>query len=92
MEKKNKWIKRTLIILLIIVAAVLLLCAWIFPPYESPTGSGNFTVKMETFTWEDESRIESFTDTGEKRALTVKFLYPEEEGEYPLVVFFQKKN
>lgn len=87
MEKKNKRIKRTLIILLIIVAAVLLLCVWIFPPYEAPIGSGNYTVKMETFTWEDKNRIETFTDTGENRALTVSFWYPEEEGKYPLVVF-----
>lgn len=87
MVKKNKWIKRVVIIFVVVVAAVLLLKMWIFPPYEAPTGSGQYTVKMETFTWEDESRIEAFTDTGENRALTVSFWYPETEGKYPLVVF-----
>lgn len=87
MRKMNKWIKRIVIALGIMVVLVLLLRAWIFPPYEEPTGSGDYAVEMQTFTWEDENRIETFTDTGENRALTVKFWYPSEQGKYPLVVF-----
>lgn len=85
--KNKRWLKRLIVILSIIVVVILLLRMWLFPPYETPTGTGECTVKMRTFTWEDESRIETFADTGEKRALTVKFWYPDEEGEYPLVVF-----
>lgn len=90
MEKKNKWIKRAAIILA--VAAVLIIMvqvlkARMFPTYEGLPVSGSHTVETTTFTWEDESRIETFTDTGENRALTVSFWYPGEEGKYPLVVF-----
>lgn len=70
-----------------IVIAVLLFRIWIFPPYEEPTGTGEYGVQMQTFTWEDTSRIETFTDTGENRSLTVRILYPDTEGKYPLVVF-----
>lgn len=87
MKKKHKWIKRIVIMLVVIVAAGLLLKSCLFPAYEPPAGSGNYTVGMKMFTWVDESRIETFTDTGEKRALTVGIWYPEEEGDYPLVVF-----
>lgn len=59
----------------------------LFPAYEEPIVTGNHTVEMQTFTWEDSNRIETFTDTGENRALTVKFWYPAEAGSYPLVVF-----
>lgn len=90
MEKKNKWIKRAVIILA--VAAVLIIMVQVlktqmFPPYEGLPVSGSYTVETQTFTWEDTSRIETFTDTGENRALTVSFWYPSEEGKYPLVVF-----
>ena len=64
-----------------------MLRAWIFPSYEAPEGTGEYSIKMETFTWEDKSRIETFSDTGENRELTVKFWYPEKAGNYPLIVF-----
>ncbi len=86
-QKKNKWVKRVAIIFAMIVLAFLLLRIWIFPPYEEPTGTGAYGVQMQTFTWEDKSRIETFTDTGENRSLTVRILYPEKEGKYPLVLF-----
>ncbi len=85
--KKKKWVKRVVIFFVVIVVAVLLLKSWIFPPYEASAGTGKYAVEMETFTWEDKKRIETFTDTGENRTLTVKFWYPKEEGKYPLVVF-----
>lgn len=88
---KRKWIKRTLIILGVMVAvlavAFFLLRIWLFPSYEEPEATGSYTVKTKVFTWEDESRRETFTDTGENRILTIKFWYPEKEGNYPLVVF-----
>lgn len=88
MLKKYKWIKRVIIFLGVLAVVFLLLRAWLFPHYEAPVGSGSYVVKVETFTWEDESRVETFTDTGENRALTVRICYPENgTGKYPLVVF-----
>ncbi len=87
MRKLHKGMLVGSIVLAVIAVAVWLLGRWIFPPYEAPTGSGAYEVGMETFTWEDKNRIETFTDTDEHRALTVKFWYPKEEGKYPLAVF-----
>lgn len=84
---KIKWIKKVAIILVIIVLVIWILGRWLFPPYETPMGSGGYSVQTETFTWIDENRVETFTDTGENRALTVGIWYPEEEGRYPLIVF-----
>lgn len=44
---------------------------------------------METaeYTYVDENRTETFSDTGENRSVTVKFWYPGEAGKYPLVIF-----
>ncbi len=58
-----------------------------FPEFEPLKVTGNHEVEIALYTWEDESRVETFKDTGENRALTVKFWYPKEEGNYPLVVF-----
>ena len=70
-------------------AAVILLSLrlLLFPPYKQTAVTGNLTVETQEFSWVDESRVETFADTGEKRALTVKFWYPKEQGSYPLAVF-----
>ena len=86
-KKRNRGLKIALIILVSVLLLFIIIKAWLFPAYEAPTGSGEYAVTTQTFTWEDKSRIETFTDTGENRAITVKFWYPEEEGNYPLVVF-----
>lgn len=89
-NKKTK-IKKVLLIGCVIAAVLFitpkLMGTIMFPDYEEPVVTGTHVVKTQTFTWVDESRTETFTDTGENRALTVKFWYPEEEGSYPLVVF-----
>ena len=90
MEKKNKWIKRAIIIACVVVVlmvVVMLIKTAMFPPYDGLPVSGSYAVETQTFTWEDKSRVETFTDTGENRALTVSFWYPSEEGKYPMVVF-----
>lgn len=90
MKKKNTWKKRVVIIASVVVVfiiAAMLAKKLMFPPYEGLPVSGNYVVETQTFTWEDESRVETFTDTGENRALTVGFWYPSEKGKYPLVVF-----
>ena len=90
MKKGNKRTKRIAIIVGIVAVLVLvavLLKSKLFPPYEGLPVSGSHAIETMTFTWEDESRIETYSDTGENRALTVGFWYPAEEGKYPLVVF-----
>lgn len=85
-------LKRKIIIL---VSIVVLLAVFIkfflpqimFPEFEPVKVTGEYTVITDTYTWIDESRTETFSDKGEKRALTVKFWYPEEDGNYPLIVF-----
>lgn len=66
---------------------VCLLPAIVFPQYKEPVVTGPYAVQIAEYTWEDESRIETYSDTGENRSLTVKFWYPAEEGSYPLIVF-----
>jgi len=90
MKKWNKRTKRIAIvvgIVAIVALAAVLLKSKLFPAYEGLPVSGDLAIETVTFTWEDESRIETYSDSGENRALTVGFWYPEEEGKYPLVVF-----
>lgn len=50
--------------------------------------TGEYLVVTNTFTYEDTSRIESYSDTGENRSLNVEFWYPDDVGgTYPLIVF-----
>lgn len=85
------WQKNTgkvlLIVFLLIGFLAVLGKMFLFPGYEGLAVTGNHSVITKEFTWVDESRIETFTNTGENRSLTVKFWYPEEEGNYPLIVF-----
>ena len=83
--------KKKIVIPFIIVIAFVLLPVVIrlilFPPHKSPEMTGNYTVSVAEYTWIDTSRIETYSDTGENRSVTVKVWYPEEEGSYPLVLF-----
>ena len=90
MKKWNKQTRRIVIvvgIVAIVALAAVLLKSKLFPPYEGLPVSGNHAIETMTFTWEDENRIETYSDTGENRSLTVGFWYPAEVGQYPLVVF-----
>ena len=90
MKKWNKQTRRIAIvvgIVAIVALAAVLLKSKLFPAYEGLPVSGDLAIETMTFTWEDESRVETYSDSGENRALTVGFWYPEEEGKYPLVVF-----
>ena len=86
-EKMKKAVIRCLKICAILAVVILALRTALFPPYRQPQVTGDLAVKVQEFTWEDTDRVESFTDTGENRMLTVKFWYPEREGSYPLVIF-----
>ena len=70
-----------------IVYMLALLPAFIFPQYKPFPVTGDFKVEIAEYTYVDENRLETYTDTGENRTVTVKMWYPEQEGQYPLVVF-----
>lgn len=60
----------------------------VFPQYDEPEMTGQYKVKTSTYTYTDTNRVETFTNTGENRKLTVQFWYPEKTNEtYPLIVF-----
>lgn len=85
-KSRNRIIRYIAVLAALVLLAVLFKFL-LFPPYKQPKVTGDLVVAVEEFTWVDESRRETFTDTGESRALTVKFWYPKEKGSYPLVVF-----
>jgi dienelactone hydrolase len=62
--------------------------ALVFPQYKLPIVTGKYKVNTKTYTYTDNSLVETFTNTGENRKVTVEFWYPENvEGKLPLVVF-----
>jgi dienelactone hydrolase len=62
--------------------------ALIFPQHRSPAMTGGHKVSTVEYTYADEGRAETFTNTGEKRKVNVEFWYPQDaDGTYPLVVF-----
>lgn len=90
-NKRSSWKKKTVILLGILLVLILtfkiVFPKIMFPDFEPVVVTGEHNVINAAYTWVDESRVETFTDTGENRALTVKFWYPEDEGSYPLIIF-----
>lgn len=75
-------------IVMLLVFTIVTIPAIVFPQYKDPEMTGGYKVKTSSYTFTDTNRIETFTDTGENRKLTVGFWYPEEaEEKYPLIVF-----
>ena len=77
---------------LLIVKIVLYLCIAVplalFPGTKEVSGTGDYAVKTETYTWTDESREEEFTVESDFRRVTVQFWYPEDtQKSYPLIIF-----
>lgn len=68
--------------------AFALFLAILCPQFTQPVITGSYDVATAKYTWVDENRVEAFSGTGENRALTVEFWYPENiTGKVPLVVF-----
>lgn len=92
-KKKNKKeykhvriIIKAITMLLILIIAVA--PALIFPQYKLPKMTGDYKVKTVIYTYTDDSRIETFNNTGQNRKVTTQFWYPaDKDGTYPLVVF-----
>ena len=65
-----------------------LFLAILCPQYEQPKTTGGYEVATAKYTWTDNNRVDEFSQSGENRALTVEFWYPENTDKtYPLVVF-----
>lgn len=73
---------------MVIIFSFVTIPAIVFPQYEEPEMTGKYKVNTSTYTLIDTDRIETFTNTGENRKLTVQFWFPEKTNEkYPLIVF-----
>jgi len=77
--------KAAVAIMLLLLAIV---PALIFPQYQLPAATGPYAVADARYTYIDESRAETYADTGEARKVNVAFWYPADaQGVHPLVVF-----
>ena len=57
------------------------------PQFKPLPVTGDHKVSNTIYTWVDENRLETYSDTGENRTVTLEIWYPEDEGIYPLIVF-----
>ena len=57
------------------------------PQFKPLPVTGEHKVSSTIYTWVDENRLETYSDTGENRTVTLEIWYPEDEGIYPLIVF-----
>ena len=72
----------------LLLAFLALTPALVFPPYEKPPASGNFSVTTAVYTYSDPARLEEFSDKGKLRRVTFECWYPQDgSGPYPLIVF-----
>lgn len=75
-------------IVMILIFTFITIPVILFPQYEKPQMTGKYNVKTSIYTYTDTNRIETFTDTGENRKLTVEFWYPEKtDAKVPLIIF-----
>ncbi len=73
---------------ILFLVAIVLTPAFIFPQYVPPRVTGTHPVATVTTTYTDQSRSETFANTGEHRQVNVEFWYPDDQGgPYPLVVY-----
>ena len=62
--------------------------AVICPQFTELEPTGQYNVLEAKYTWTDESRLETFTETGESRKITLRVWYPENCPEKtPLIIF-----
>jgi dienelactone hydrolase len=79
-------IKKAVLALLAVLLA--LSPALIFPQYKPLRTTGAYGVEAVAYTYADEGRAETYSDTGGRRRLTVQYWYPEDaNGKYPLIIF-----
>ena len=89
-EKKEEGAVRAMFtaIGMLLLVLIALIPELIFPQYTPPRLTGKHQVATVNYTYTDNSRIETFTNSGEHRKVNVEFWYPKDGGgKYPLVVF-----
>jgi predicted dienelactone hydrolase len=89
-EKQEFRVGRTVLsaIGMFLLVLIALIPALILPQYTPPKITGTHEIATVNYTYTDQSRIETFTNTGENRKVNVEFWYPKDGGgPYPLVVF-----
>ncbi|MGB4660643.1 MAG: hypothetical protein WBI07_15820 [Mobilitalea sp.] len=92
-SRKNEAIfKKKYVIMLSIRSILLLLLVafpmMLFPQFRVITATGSKDVKTVSYTLTDLDRMETYTDIGENRKITIQFWYPESTKEkYPLLIF-----
>ncbi len=68
--------------------SIAILPAIVFPQYRHPPVTGEHEVATAQYTYMDETRLETYADTGENREVNVAFWYPKDaQAKFPLVVF-----
>jgi len=78
------FINRSVLLVIAIIPSIL------FPQFKNIEPSGNYSVATESYTFTDADRIETYSNDGSYRKITVQFWYPGAESEnkkYPLVIF-----
>ena len=79
------WIMAALLLVFVVVVVVIRL---VFPQHELLATTGEYAVDSILYTYTDESRIETYTSTGEPRKVNVEFWYPvNTDSLFPLVIF-----
>ena len=73
-----------------VILLIASICLMLFPKREIINPTGKYEYEIADVTMIDESRVETYTNSGEKRSLEVKFWYP--KGDFspsscPLVIF-----
>lgn len=77
---------------MLLLVTVALIPPLVFPHYELIKTTGEHKVATVLYTYTDKNRVETYTNTGEKRKLNVEFWYPKDYDKaalhtYPLVIF-----
>lgn len=72
----------------VFLIAIALLPAIVFPQYRHPAITGAYEVATAEYSYVDETRVETYSATGENREVNVALWYPKDvQGQFPLVVF-----
>ena len=87
MNKMSMLKKVLLVLLTVIVVGILFLPSILFPNHIDIVPSGSHEILTTLVTWKDNDRLETFADDDSHRKVSVKFWYPKEKGNYPLLVF-----
>ena len=73
---------------IIVLIFLIALPAILFPQYKEIEATGKYQVATVAYSYMDTKRVETYTNTGEKRKLNVEMWYPKNAKEkYPLIVF-----